>query len=202
MEIENQSLYIENLRSFFVGYVPIGNEAWTLIKSTLQFQTLKKGDVLLREGQTAKNLHFIAKGVLRAYFMNDAGNIYNKNIFLEGSLAGSMVSLLLGKPSYFTLEALEDTVVINLNFKKYKEFISQNDDLKNFYIAYIEKNWIVEKEQREISIVMEDAMIRYLKFIESSPGIEKRVPLQHIASHLGITPTQLSRIRKELKEKL
>lgn len=202
MEIENQSLYIENLRSFFVGYVPIKDEAWTLIKSTLQFQTLKKGDVLLREGQTAKNLHFIAKGVLRAYFMNDAGNIYNKNIFLEGSLAGSMVSLLLGKPSYFTLEALEDTVVINLNFKKYKEFISQNDDLKNFYIAYIEKNWIVEKEQREISIVMEDAMIRYLKFIESSPGIEKRVPLQHIASHLGITPTQLSRIRKELKEKL
>ncbi|MDH6310542.1 hypothetical protein M2451_003368 [Dysgonomonas sp. PFB1-18] len=46
---------------------------------------------------------------------------------------------------------------------------------------------------------MEDSLIRYEELLKLHPDIEKNVPLQHIASHLGITPTQLSRIRKNKK---
>lgn len=129
------------------------------------------------------------------------GNTYNKNIFLERQFAGSTVSALLKIPSQFTLQAIEDSTVITINHEKYKELIDQRDDLKNFYIAYLEKNWVIDKEQREISIVMETASIRYLKMLAKHPGIDKRIPLQHIASHLGITATQLSRIRREIKNK-
>jgi DNA-binding Lrp family transcriptional regulator len=48
---------------------------------------------------------------------------------------------------------------------------------------------------------MENATARYLKLLTLHPDIDKRIPLQHIASNLGISPTQLSRIRKDLKEK-
>ena len=132
--------------------------------------------------------------------MDKEGNTYNKNIFVEKDFPASTVSLLLNTPSFFSIEALEDSVVIYIPYSKYKQLIYQYDDLKNFYIAYIEKKWIIEKEQREISIVMENASTRYLEFLTKHPDIEKRVSLLHIASHLGITPTQLSRIRKELKK--
>lgn len=89
--------------------------------------------------------------------------------------------------------------MITFDYTEYKKLIYKHDDLKNFYIAYLEKQWIIEKEQREISIVTETASTRYLKLLAKSPDIDKRVPLRDIASHLGITPTQLSRIRKELK---
>jgi DNA-binding MarR family transcriptional regulator len=49
-------------------------------------------------------------------------------------------------------------------------------------------------------LVMENATTRYLKFLANHPNIDNRIPLQYIASHLGITPTQLSRIRKDLKK--
>ena len=50
----------------------------------------------------------------------------------------------------------------------------------------------------EIEIVQEDATARYLHFIDKHSSLVDRLPQYHIASHLGITPTQLSRIRKNL----
>lgn len=192
--------YILELKLKFESYARISNESWALIESIITFQKLEKDETLLRNGQTAKKIHFVCEGALRAYATDYDGNIYNKNIFLETDFAGSTVSYLLGVPSNFTLEALEETILINLDYKKYRQFIEQNNDLKNFYIAYLENNWIVEKEQREVSLVMENATERYLKLLQKHPNIDQRIQKLHIASHLGITPTQLSRIRKTIKK--
>lgn len=58
--------------------------------------------------------------------------------------------------------------------------------------------FFVQKEQREIDIVLLDADKRYLLFQKEFPGLENMIPQYHIASYLGITPTQLSRIRKKI----
>ncbi len=192
--------YIKGLRDKMNSYAPISNESWTHIKSLISFKQLKKDNVLLRNGRIAKNIYFVCKGALRAYVIDYNGNSYSKNIFLEDNFAGSTVSFLLSKPSDFTLEALEDTTLICLEYKKYRHFIDERMDLKNFYIAYLEKNWIIEKEQREVSLVMENATERYRKLLLQHPNIDSRIQQLHIASHLGITPTQLSRIRKKLNK--
>ncbi|MDY0989302.1 Crp/Fnr family transcriptional regulator [Flavobacterium sp. CFBP9031] len=198
----NKETYLNNLKQTIESYYPISEKSWKLIESITSFQTLKKGETLLRNGEIAKNLHFIAKGVLRTFITDEEGNFYNKNLFLENYLAGSKVSLMLQTPSNFTIEALEDSIVININYKKYIEYINENDDLKNFYIAHLERHWIIEKEQREVALVMQNATERYITLLEKHPDMADRVPLLHIASHLGITPTQLSRIRKSLEKDL
>ena len=193
--------YISELKLKIESYAQISVESWSLIESIIKFQELEKDEILLRNGQIAKNIHFVCKGALRAYVTDYDGNIYNKNIFLETDFAGSTVSYLLSTPSNFTLEALENTILISLDYKKYRQFIDNNIDLKNFYIAYLENNWVIEKEQREVSLVMENATERYLKLLSKHPNIDQRIQQLHLASHLGITPTQLSRIRKDLKKK-
>lgn len=200
--IINQNKYLNNLKQTFQSYSPISEKSWKLIENISEFQALKKGETVLENGEIAKNLHFIAKGILRAYITDQQGNFYNKNLFLENSFAGSKVSLMLQNPSNFTIEALENCILININYKKFRTLINENDDLKNFYIAHLEKNWIIEKEKREVALVMKNATERYLKLIEKHPDITDRIALLHIASHLGITPTQLSRIRRTLEEDL
>jgi len=192
--------YISDLKVKFESYAPISKESWSQIESIIKFQEIDKDEILLANGQIAKNVHFICEGALRAYVTDYHGNIYNKNIFLETDFAGSTVSYLKETPSNFTLEALEDTVLINLDYKKYRQLIDNNLDLKNFYIAYLEKNWVIEKEQREVSLVMDNATERYMELLSKYPNIDQRILQLHIASHLGITPTQLSRIRKDLKK--
>ena len=198
----NQDNYGNDLKLKFESYSPISSASWQLIENIIEVQSIKKGEILLQNGQIAKEIHFIVRGAMRAFITDAAGNIYNKNIFLDGDFAGSTVSLIQQTPSEFSIEALEDSILININYKKYRELIFQNDDLKNFYIAYLERNWVIEKEQREISIVMENATERYLDLLSKHPDISERIALLHIASHLGITPTQLSRIRKTLEKDL
>lgn len=198
----NNEKHLQNLKSKLESYAPISENSWQLIDSIVEFQSVKKGELLLRNGEVAKEIYFICEGALRAFITDSAGNTYNKNIFLEGDFAGSKASLLQQTPSNFEIEALEDSILININYKKYKELIFKNDDLKNFYISYLQNHWVIEKEQREISLVMENATERYLKLLSKHPDISERIALHHIASHLGITPTQLSRIRKALEKDL
>lgn len=200
--ISNEQKYLNQLKQTIESYYPISESSWKLIENIAKFQTLKKGETLLQNGEIAKNLHFIANGILRAFITDQQGIFYNKNLFMENYFAGSKVSLMLQSPSNFTIEALEDSIIINLNYKKYISLINKNDDLKNFYIAHLEKNWIIDKEQREVALVMQNATERYVNLMEKHPTIADRVPLLHIASHLGITPTQLSRIRKILEKDL
>ncbi|MFW0739299.1 Crp/Fnr family transcriptional regulator [Flavobacterium sp. T12S277] len=198
----NQDKYLNDLKLKFESYAPISAASWQLIEDITEIQSIKKGEVLLESGQIAKEIYFVVKGAMRAFITDAAGNLYNKNIFLEGHFAGSKASLLQQTPSHFTIEALEDSILIQLDYKKYRALIDQHNDLKNYYIAYLEKNWVIEKEQREIALVMQNATERYLHLLSNHPDLSERIPLLHIASHLGITPTQLSRIRKNLEKDL
>ncbi|NLR80178.1 Crp/Fnr family transcriptional regulator [Chitinophaga eiseniae] len=196
-----EAQYLTAFKEKILSYYPVSTKSFQLLKDIVSFHQLERGTILLNIGQVSRHLHFVCKGAVIAYFTGRDGSTYNKNIFLERQFAGSTVSALLRTPSEFTLQAIEDTTLIRMDYSEYKALIYQHEELKNFYIAYLEKNWIIDKERREISLVMENAGIRYQQLLAEYPNIEKRIPLQHIASHLGVTPTQLSRIRKELEKK-
>lgn len=183
----------------FLDYHALKQETLDELYVMAKIKTLSKNEFLLRVGSTAKEVYILKRGAIIAYFLDTEGNTYNKNIFLEGNLVGSTVSYLTNTPSRFALEAIEDCEIISFNYARYRQLINESVDFKNFYIAYLEKNWVIEKEKREIDIVMTDATARYQELLADHPGLDKRIPLVHIASHLGITPTQLSRIRKKIQ---
>lgn len=187
------------LKTVMCGYAPLSDASWEQIAAICTFRTLEKGETLLGFGDVATKLYFICRGILRTYILDESGHMYNKNLFMEHDFSGSKVSMLTKTPSEFCIEALEASVVIVIDYRAYRELIECYDDLKTFYIAYLEHKWVIEKERVEIALVLEDATRRYMTFLEKHPGIEARVSQHHIAAHLGITPTQLSRIRKNLK---
>ena len=185
----------------FNRYYPINEQVFNELFSMGKIQKLKKGTLLLDVGKVSKNIHILLEGSIVSHYLSPDGTEYHKNIFLEGDFVGSTVSALKKEPSNFALTAIEDSKVFTFEHDQYQSMIRQHAALKDFYIAYLEKNWVVDKEKREIEIVMKEAAERYADFITAHPRIEERIPLHYIASHLGITPTQLSRIRKKIKEK-
>ena len=69
--------------------------------------------------------------------------------------------------------------------------------MKLFQIYYLERNSLISKDAREVDIVQKDANERYDEFLETYEEQYSRLTQYHIDSHLGITATQLSRIRKK-----
>ena len=86
--------------------------------------------------------------------------------------------------------------MLDIDFDGYRRLLRGREDLMWFQIMYLERNWLLKMEPREFALVQDDATERYRRFRRDRPELYRRLPLFHIASHLGITPTQLSRIRK------
>ena len=186
------------LKNTMKSYAPISEMTWVDLLSLCKYRELKKHQVLYPLGEIPQSFAFVYTGLFRTFITDDKGNEYNKNFFYEGTFPGSMVALLRHEPSRFATVALEPAQIIEIDFPAYRALLLQREDLKLFQIYYLEKNWLLAKDAREIAIVQENATQRYLRFIQDYPFLLERLPQHHIASHLGITPTQLSRIRKTL----
>ncbi|MEN0037419.1 MAG: Crp/Fnr family transcriptional regulator [Cellvibrio sp.] len=186
------------LKKSMDSYYPLGADTWVAILAISKYRELKKQQVLYALGEIPSAFAFVYSGLFRTFITDEKGTEYNKNFFYEGTFPGSMTALLRKEPSEFAIVALEPAQIIEIDFAAYRALLHQCEDLKLFQIYYLEKNWLLAKDAREIAIVQEDATQRYLKFIAEYPFLVERLPQHHIASHLGITPTQLSRIRKNL----
>lgn len=158
-----------------------------------------KGDYFLSVGQTPRKVAFVSRGLFSQYYLTEDGDKVIKYFFPEGRIAGSIPATLTQSKSPFAIEALEQTIVLEYDYQKFKKLVSTYRDIADFYISYLEKHWVIEKEPFEISYRHDTADTRYDKFCEDYPELTKRLKKHQIASYLGITPTQLSRILPENK---
>lgn len=185
------------LRQVMDSYSPVSDETWQALKAICDFRTIKKGFILYPSGELPRSFCFVYSGLLRVFITDNEGHEYNKLFFDEGTFPGSMTALLTATPSQFTIESLEHSSIIEINFNAYRKLLLEKNDLKLFHIYYLEKNWLLAKDAREVEMVQKNATQRYQRFLKEHSSISSRIPQYHIASHLGITPTQLSRIRKK-----
>jgi CRP-like cAMP-binding protein len=186
------------LRESIESYAPVSDETWSALRAICRVKQVPRGHILYPAGEVPASFAFVYLGLFRVYATDEKGHEYNKNFFDEGKYPGAMTALLTNSPSLTTIEALEDSTVVTIDFKRYRKLLEKRHDLKMYQIHYLERNWLLVKDSREIEIVQKDATQRYLRFVEEHGAIATRIPQYHIASHLGITPTQLSRIRKTL----
>jgi CRP-like cAMP-binding protein len=160
----------------------------------LSEESYKKGQYFVQLGQVPKKVGFVVKRLFSQNYISETGDTTIKYFFPEGRFAASVGAMLTGAPSAFSVIALEDTKVLSYDFSQFKELTKRHRDIASFYIHYMERHWIVEKEPLEISFRCDTASKRYNDFLSIYPGLAKRLKKHQIASYLGITPTQLSRI--------
>ena len=186
------------LRTALENYYPISDDTWAQFKTICRPQHLQKGEHFTLAGEIPTAIAFVYSGLLRAYSTDMEGDEYNKIFFPENTFPGSMLALLTQGPAQSSLQALENTTLLQIDYSAYRRLLETCHDLKWFHILYLERNWVIGKSLREVAIVQTDTTQRYLDFLENNPDLEQRIPQYHIASYLGITPTHLSRIRKAL----
>lgn len=183
---------------FINDYSSISEESKKAWSALLKPSEMAKGNLLLEQGTIPKNINFISKGLLSYYYLSEKGEKIIKRFFPENSLVTSTSALLKQEPGFFSIEALEDTEVISYSFSDFRKLTTKHNDIASFYITYLERHWVVEKEFAEITLKSATAKQRYLEFEKKYPELILRLKLHQIASYLAITPTQLSRIRAEL----
>ena len=189
---------IQDLWSTATFYGNLSGESKLAWEKIMRKREIPKNEFFVPEGKIPKTVGFVLSGLFSQYYCSDEGETVIKKFFHEGNFMASLSALVNNDPSLFFIKALENSSILEFSFGAFKELTIQYADIAALYIKYLEKNWVVEKELLEISFRHDDASTRYLNFLKTYPGLDARVKQHEIASYLGITPTQLSRIRSEL----
>lgn len=189
----NSSEFLKQINSYY----PLSEDTTSTMMAICSEEQYKKGDLLLESGSMARYYYFIQSGLIGYYTTDEEGHNIYKIFFEENSFVASTSAIIKNEPSDFHIIALEDCSVIKYPVKAYRKLLEKHHDLALFHIRYLEKNWVVKKEPLEVSLKYETAKQRYLLLLENK-SLHNRLKQNQIASYLGITPTQLSRIKKEI----
>jgi CRP-like cAMP-binding protein len=183
--------------------MPITDETFAVIQSLFQPRTLQKGDFLLREGEVATHGHFVTKGCLRNYVIDNKGKEHIVQFAPENWWMTNLESISKGVPSLYFIDAIEDTDVLMMSKPSFERLLNSIPGFSTAFQTGIQKSGAA-KEKRIIASLSATAEERYNDFLATYPSIAQRVPQHMLASYLGITPETVSRIRKKqsLKKQL
>lgn len=186
----------------FVAYVedlqPLEPRTWAALLGCFRPVALKRGDPFATFGEVTHRMGLMERGWIRAYFLTDDGREYNKHLFRGPSVIGDYASLLTGEPVRVAQQALTDCTVYEADHRAFTALFDAHRDLERLARRFAERLYLLT-EQRELDLVTLTATQRYEQLLARYPTIERDLLQYEIASHLGITPTQLSRIRSTLR---
>jgi len=188
------------LAQFFNSLTPITSKSWKQLEPLFTPAHLNKGDYFIRDRQRATEIGFMEQGVMRAFYRAVDGTEYNKHFFVGPCFVGGYASLITGNPNQINQQAITACSVLKAKFSDIQMLYDHCKDVERAARILAER-FFVQKEQREIDIVLLDADERYRIFQREFPTLENVLPQYHIASYLGVTPTQLSRIRRKFARK-
>ena len=188
------------LRRHVHAFCPLQPDTWQALDRLFVRRELAGGVHFAAPAQPSVRIGLLETGCIRAYFVTPDGKEYNKHLFLAPDIVGDYAALLTGKPVKVPQQTLTPCVVWVADYTKVRSLESRHPELSVLARRYAEHSYLV-KEQREIEIATMTATQRYQLLRERQPALENGVPQYHIAAYLGITPTQLSRIRAGLAQR-
>ena len=185
---------MEKFTSYLQSFYGVPTEDLQKLLDLFVPKTLKKGEYYAIEGEYSKKLAFVQTGVMRAFYRNPKGDEFNKLFFTPPAVVAGYSSLITKDKNVINIQALSDCELFEAPFDQITALYNSVPSIERLN-RIIAEDFFVKKERREMSLVMLDAQQRYELFQKEFPGLEFDIPQYQVASYLGITPTQLSRIR-------
>lgn len=159
--------------------------------------TYPKNCVIEEEGKTPKYLYFVVSGFVRLFHYNDKGDEVTTHINCPPGFITSYFNFINQSRSNENLECTTECELLRITKTNLDLLTQQSAVFKDFSILVFQQS-LTYNETRSKDLAILTAEQRYQKLLKNYPEILHNVPLQYIASFLGMNPKSLSRIRKEI----
>ncbi len=166
-----------------------------LVGSFFKNTSLKKGEFHTKINGHCDKLSFIQEGIIRIHAPRGNEDI-TQWISTKGYFVTDLESFIFEKPARWNIQALTECNLYTIDRKDYNKLgtlLPQWHQLEKLFIA----RCFVMLENRVFDHLSMTAEERYQSFFEQNKELLTQVPLQYIASMLGMKPETLSRVRKK-----
>lgn len=170
----------------------------TRLADESKIKMVKKGRLLVEEGEIQSLLFFMIEGVVRGYVIKaDGQDITDCFVYKYRDVAVGINGLT--GPSRINIETMSDCKLLVLPASLILSLMEESQEVLQLYnkllLIGLDRHW-----QEKINLLSCSAMQRYLWFLENYPNLIDLVGNKYIASFLGMTPATLSRLRRRLRE--
>jgi CRP/FNR family transcriptional regulator, anaerobic regulatory protein len=182
--------YLEN-------HLPLNNEEKFMVEEAFKERRVKRRQFILQEGDICKHHTFVVEGCFRMYMVDEKGKEHNLQFAIENWWITDIGSFYSGEPSRLYIEALENSIVLQLKKDDQLKLFDDNPKFNRIFRVLTE-NALVNAHRRILQNISSTAEERYLDFLERYPHFFNRISNVQIAYYLGVTPEFLSLIRKKI----
>lgn len=165
------------------------------ISALFKLHTRKKGDFLLHTGNYCTQLCFVKTGILRLYAIVEDKEV-TQWISTQGHFVTDLSSFMFDVPGRWTIQALTDVeffAIEKTDYQIIEKYVPRWNEIEKGFLSACFAS-IEDRIFRHLSMSAEE---RYDFFFSQNKELFNQVPLQYIASMLGMTPETFSRIRKK-----
>lgn len=155
---------------------------------------LKRNEIFIDTNHIHNEIGFVAKGLLRGYYIDDKGNEINTRFIKEGNFATHYKAFITQEASKYYFKAVEPCELLVFNYAHIQKCFALYPDFEKFGRLMAEA--IIKKmESRLESQHFDSAEKRYNDFLKEYPDLHNRLSLEQISSYIRITRPALSRLR-------
>ena len=159
-------------------------------------QSYPKNTLLELQDRKPQYLYFVGSGFMRLFYNNEDGSEVTTHLATPRDFLASYLSFIHEKPATENVATVTDCEVLRIARPDLATIIEQSETFKKFSIVIFE-HAIATNQARANDLATLTAEARYRKLLADRPEILHNVPVQYIASYLGIKPQSLSRIRRQ-----
>lgn len=156
-----------------------------------------KNHIVEEEGKIPKYLYFIISGFMRLFHYNENGDEITTHINCPPGFITPYFSFINQTKATDNLECITECEILRIS-KKNLDIITNKSNAFKDYSIWVFQQSIAYNENRSKQLATLTAEQRYITLIKNHPDILHNVPVQYIASFLGIKPQSLSRIRRHI----
>lgn len=182
---------------YFNLFHDFGTADYDLLTQNLKTKAFKKGDFITVPGQIQRELYFVKSGVQMSYFDTD-NRIHVIAFTYPPNLCAIPESFQFQIPSKYFLTCLTDSELDYITFDELQKLFDQSQQIERLFRRMTEAvlAGMINRHIELHSMTIEE---RYKTFCQRSPHLFQLVPHKHIASYLGIAPTNFSKLFNTVK---
>ncbi|MCT2564174.1 Crp/Fnr family transcriptional regulator [Chryseobacterium herbae] len=181
-------------------HISLDSRETSFFLSLLTEKKVQKKELILKQQQVCKEISFVQSGVLRAFYLDPSGKESTIMFALPDWWITDMYCFINQKPAMLTIEALEESSLLQLKKDSLDELYSEVPKFEKFFRIMMQNAYIRE-QLRTIENLSLPAEERYYTFLKKYPLAAERITQKQIASYLGVTPEFLSSIKTNKQKK-
>lgn len=183
----------ELLRQQIEKIVQLTDQEFQFVLSHFSYRSYKKHQYVVQAGDPAPNDHFIVKGLLKSFYLDDLGKTHILQFAIEDWWISDPQAYHNRVNATLNIDCLEDTQLYAISIDNREKLCAELQKMEYFFMKKTTAGYIA-LQKRILSLMSQKADERFSQFIGLYPSLLQRVPKTLIASYLGITRETLSRM--------